>query len=76
MIKLAEGMKTKIEKGSRVLVKTRKHNYSSWKIKEGKVIDAQKDCLKIEFSWWFFKWSKWLPINENLVRVEFQALNG
>jgi hypothetical protein len=51
--------KTQIKKNSRVLVKTRNYSYDSWKIKEGIVVDAHKNNLKIEFRFWIFKYQKW-----------------
>lgn len=58
---MSDIQKTQILRNSRVLVKT-----NSGSIKEGIVIDAHKDCVKIKFI--VFKWiyyTKWYSLSKN-----------
>lgn len=66
--------KTQITKGSRVLVKTRAAD-GSFKIREGKIVDAHRDCLKVEYRWWLFRRSEWLPIKDDWRTLEFLSAN-
>ena len=68
-------MKTQIQKGSRVLVKTR-DCYGYTRIREGRVIDAQRDCLKVQYRWWLFRWSEWTPVQDDRRTVDFLSANS
>jgi hypothetical protein len=67
--------KTKIQKGSRVLVKTRDAGTERITIREARVMDAHRDCLKVEYRWWIFRWSEWLPIKDSFRTLEFISAN-
>ncbi len=62
--------KIQIARGSRVLVKTRDSVFDPWVIKEGKVIETNEDCIKVEFT--IFKLGiihisrvKWVSLHSN-----------
>lgn len=66
--------KTQIVRGSRVLVKTR--TARGTKVCEGKVLDAHRDCLNVQFRWWLFTWSKWIPIQDGRRTIEYLPANS
>lgn len=61
--------KTKVAKGARVLV-TRQG-----KTKEGQIVDAERDFLKIEFRTYFLRAkTEWLRANDPAVKITFTPL--
>lgn len=59
-------VKTKITKGSRVLIKS-----FFGKISEGIAVDAQGTCIKVRRRWGLFYWTQWLPIKSDEIELEF-----
>ena len=68
--------KATIKKGSRVLVKTRHPGSERVTIREGRVIDAHRDCLKVEYRLWVFRWSEWLPVKDDFRTLEYISANA